>query len=94
MEHYNKMLKERISELLEKTEDTLLLEEVFCRLRGEQSAHIGAHPKHYGFGQWHTGREWAGIAGIPHNTFRGYLGKGMTVEEIFKLKNCPEPSSK
>ena len=42
--------------------------------------------KYPGFGEEHTNAEWAKLFGLPRNTFRRYLTKGLTVEQIAQLR--------
>lgn len=48
-------------------------------------------PEYEGFGEIHTCGQWASIAGLHRNTFRRYLKKGMTVEEIFEKRHRKPP---
>ena len=52
----------------------------------------GSFPVYVGFGRVYSCGQWAFISGIHRNTFRRYLKKGMTVEEIFEYRHCNPPA--
>lgn len=43
--------------------------------------------KHEGFGEQHSGAEWAKLLNLPRNSLWRYLKKGLTVEEIARIRN-------
>lgn len=68
------------------------LSKVLDYVRGEEvNAFRGPWPEYEGFGETHTCGQWASISGIPRHTFKRYLKKGMTVEEIFEKRHRKPP---
>lgn len=49
------------------------------------------HHKWEGFGEAHTNGQWAELLGLPRNTLARYLGKGMTIEEVAKMRGIKYP---
>ena len=48
---------------------------------------VHRHQKFEGFGEEHTGAEWAKLLGIPRNTLWRYLfRRGLTIEEVAELR--------
>lgn len=50
------------------------------------------HKLYEGFGELHPGGRWSDLLGIPRNTMWRYLKKGLTVEEIAKLRGVKYPT--
>ena len=48
--------------------------------------------KHQGFGEEHTGAEWAKLLGLPRNTLWRYLQRGLTVEQTARLRGVKYPA--
>jgi hypothetical protein len=47
--------------------------------------------KYQGFGEAHGLREWARLLRLPHGSVSRYLQKGLTIEEVARLRGVKYP---
>lgn len=47
--------------------------------------------KYPGFGEEHTGAEWARLLNLPRNSLWRYLKKGLTIEEVAEIRGITYP---
>lgn len=59
----------------------------------KMKAHIEARHRIYpGFGEEHIAAQWAKLLELPRNTVWRYLQKGLTVEEISRIRGIKYPA--
>ena len=57
-----------------------------------QTARIEARHRLYeGFGEKHTNAQWAKLLGLPRNTLWRYLQRGITIEEVARIRHTGNP---
>lgn len=49
------------------------------------------HRVYEGFGEKHTNAQWAKMLGLPRNTLWKYLQRGLTIEEVARIRNTGNP---
>ena len=60
----------------------------------KMAAHIEARHRTYdGFGESHTGAQWAKLLGLPRNSLWRYLKKGLTIEEVARIRRVNYPAA-
>lgn len=60
----------------------------------KMAAHIEARARTYeGFGENHTAAQWAKRLGLPRNSLWRYLKKGLTIEEVVRVRRINYPAT-
>lgn len=88
-----KELQESIIEKVRRCQDLEKLQAVDKILSSAASGRtLKRHITYKGFGEEHTGPEWARRLGVPRKTMWRYLQRGMTVEEIAEMRGSNYPA--
>lgn len=58
-----------------------------------QNSRIEARHRLYdGFGEKHTNAQWAKLLDLPRNTLWRYLQRGITIEEVARIRSVTYPT--
>lgn len=60
----------------------------------KMDAHVEARHRTYeGFGEEHTAAQWAKLLSLPRNSLWRYLKKGLTIEEVARIRRINYPAA-
>lgn len=51
------------------------------------------HRTYEGFGEKHTAAQWAKLLGLPRTSLWRYLNKGLTIEEVARIRQTGNPAA-